>query len=275
MQDPNTTTLQSLPPLPGETEAPANHLNPTETAKNSNSKVAFAFIGIIFIAVGVGGYMLYKSVSDQLGLNQAATPAEVIDALNSSVISDDQKSLLPAAGVVPKQDIDITNATEFVSEIAPVDEFDQLNSQVNDLLDALNQVNNLSEQLNRQINQVNQRVDSLEGVINSQSEQSQLVVAELDDIKKLVQSLDQKVSDTARSAKTSEQTRVVQPSPPKTLSSAIWQGRQAVLVNDRAAIRMFYVGDTVANWQIEALNSHSIVWRSLLSNERITAEIGG
>lgn len=261
-------------------------IDESEEDSPKKSKKSLVLLGVTFLLVILlgGAAGIYKLVSSELSEDslpviqeqELANPADIVRPapLPLSTESANDEPLPSAIEVIPTESVETKVETIGDSDITETEQ--ESNSQVD-----FESIDQRLDQLSSHITQLVERVGELE-----ESQQAAIAKNQIDDkalnqlkseMHRLSRKFDRLSTQThARSNNTPKSSQKPQQADPAApLSFAIWNGRDAVMIEHPVGkIRLLYVGDVVNDWRVVKISSNSVTYQSLLNQKKRTLKLG-
>ncbi|MBE0469916.1 MAG: hypothetical protein IBX55_10475 [Methyloprofundus sp.] len=299
--DKSSREFNSLPPIPGlEAEAIPSSNSKTQSKRRKGVLIlSFALVGLA--AVGTGGYFVSQAIQSELAktpgnavefgevVNSAnaipatppSTPRPVEQAPSRNEFHDSAFQEPPSdAGLLSASAQDqATSNTSMNIETEPL-----LVKLLVSIEQTEGKMDSLAQAVDERLGAVDRRLEMLSSKVSGQDTDTQQLQRELSKIKSDIAKLRQ-ATNARKETPTPERTHLQPnqseseksntPQPPRILSFAVWQGRDAVMVEtEEGRIRLIYVGDTLEDWRVQSIVNHRVVWKSLTDQSEVSVNMG-
>lgn len=264
-------------------------IDESEEDSSKKSKKSLVLLGVTFLLVILlgGAAGIYKLVSSDLSEDslpviqehELANPADIVrpDPLPLPTESANDEPLPSAIEVIPTESAE--TKVEMIGD-SDITETEQESIDSNYQVDFEN-IDQRLDQISLHITQLVERVGELEESHQSAMAKNQIDDKALNQLKSEMHRLSRKfdrlsTQTHARSNNTPKSSQKPQQADPAApLSFAIWNGRDAVMIEHPVGkIRLLYVGDVVNDWRVVKISSNSVTYQSLLNQKKRTLKLG-
>ena len=244
------------------------------SSRKNNRKTIVAAIIVFLIVVSLAVSAAFVFLSNELSNNEMDLP--VIQSDQQRAIPEEIASFRPAPPIIP---MDSNNVADDVPppammELTPSENDDAHIIKVEQRLELIDDVTQQLEKISAHITQLSTRVSDLENNEQAYKAKNQANETLLSQLKSQINKLSRELTLLAnpvinQKAQTEPPSR--QAAPPAPLSFAIWNGRDAVMIEHPAGkIKLLYISDIVDNWRVISMTSNSVTYQSLIDNQSQT-----
>lgn len=260
----------------------------SEEDSPKKSKKGLVLFGVTFLLVVLlgGAAGIYKLVSSELSGDELpvikeqalANPADIIRPAPLPLPTENTNDeptpasievipTVPAAETERNDGMDITEGQQEQESVASNYQLD------------LGNIDLKLDQLSSHITQLLNRVGTLEENQQSALAKNQIDDKALNQLKSEIHTLNRKVERLSTQQRATvapkPKTQPQQSEPAAPLSFAIWNGRDAVMVEHPVGkIRLLYAGDVIDDWRVLKISSNSVTYQSLLNQKKRTLKLG-
>ncbi|HEY9017608.1 hypothetical protein [Thiomicrospira sp.] len=271
-----------LPDFEEDTQSIIDEYEEDEPKKNKKPFVIFLVVFVIALVLGLS-IGLFKIVSAELESDIPEIQDE--DRVDPVQIASIRPApLMPIDSPVDNGKDETKRATIEVDPATPVPNSTDTNldtvvpSFENGGVD-FTSIEEKLDQVSNQMANVVQRIDDIESAQQSFQSQNRTDQAALKEINTQINRLSRELSNLSKvkqeEIKSKPTQRSQQPEPPAPMSFAIWNGRDAVMVEyPIGKIRLLYKSDTVGSWRVIDLKSNSVTYQSTIDQHKRTLKLG-
>lgn len=245
---------------------------PKKQKKKTFVVLIIAFIMLLVILVF--GLFAYKEIKSELSIEESISstpPLEPIQLVGRMELDKPKPQAIELNPIIIDQDDE-----EVVPDSSEFPEVD-LNSYEVDFESMDKKIDSLAKHISLLTATVDD-VQKKQAVQDARDEEQDKVLAS---IRNQLSSLTKKFNlfSSNKSVATAKPTPKPsnQPAPPKPLSFAKWNGRDAVVIEEPVGrVKLIYVGDTTLNkWSVQKIDSNSVSFKSLLNGQVKVVKVGG
>lgn len=250
-----------------------------EVDKSKSQKkqiVIFLIVFVIFVLVAIISSVIYMvsrefndAELDQIQSPQElAQPAKIANFSPAPILQLDKLEGLESRDEIEPIGLEaaplIQEQTKNQEYLVATSEFD------------IKSIDQKLDQLSNHITQLSNKVTLIEHDLASNKSQNKSVHLSIDKVKSQVNRLGRELNQLSKTKhKASTTIKSKQSPPPTPISTAIWNGRDALMIESPAGkIKLIYVSDIVGDWRVVRLNSNSVTYKSLIDQQTRTLKIG-